>query len=140
MNLKVKINPPVKLPASVVLRLSADAAGPLRVIDAAGRDVGTLEVALVDPPAPPPVTGGPVEPTPEQLEARAGVCETCEHGSDLVRVKGKFPVWGVKCAKCPTCTNRMSLKTGRCVLDLWPDQKPQTGGRQGGLSHERVLA
>jgi hypothetical protein len=98
---------------------------PLRLVDDAGRVVGTAEIGFSEPPRPAPRT-----PTPELLavlETRADICTACPRGGPerVTRMRGPLHVWTVECSGCKACGGRLALNPANnaglgCPENKWP--------------------
>lgn len=88
---------------------------PLRLVTAAGIEVGKATVTMLEPAT--------AKFTNEELDlahTRAAICDQCPYKTSFTIQNGKFPVAAVRCRKCG-CGN-LSFLTGKCPLDQWNNE------------------
>ena len=103
---------------TIDLTLTA-ACGAFRIVDAQGKQVGTVEANLHElaPPAPPTAAEEAL------VAARAEVCRNCpmQEGVTIRDIQLADQVSYQRHVKCGACgCGALSLITGSCIQDRWP--------------------
>lgn len=95
------------------VNLAIRESGKFKIVDADGREVGSIDTKLMPPPSQTKFTDDELA----KAESCAKECRKCEHNQGITITNGRFPLAGVKCKECGC--GLLSFLNSKCPIDQW---------------------